>query len=72
MHKYKIIGKTDIVFCFQNSFHILIEFVHVDVHQQLAGEIAEWQANGGFANGTEAINDLRQKSHDVFIINVLC
>lgn len=55
MEKYKIIGVADVVFCFEHVLHKLVEFVHVDVHEKLGSEIAQWKA------GSKAADDTLQK-----------
>ena len=42
---YKIIGVAYIVFCFKFVFHKLVKPIHIHIHQQLRGEVAEWQTN---------------------------
>ena len=46
MENDKIVRVSDTVSHFHFPFQKVIEFVHVNVHQKLAGEIAQRQADG--------------------------
>ena len=43
----KVIGVADVLRCFEKMFGELVERIHVDVGEQLRGEIAERQADSG-------------------------
>src|SRR3989344_3090775 len=61
MQENEIIGVSYIVFYLQLSFQKLIKLVHINIHEELACEIPEWQTNAWFAFRMEAIDDFIQK-----------
>ena len=63
--KYEIIGITDVMLHLELMLHELIEFVHVDVHKKLGGEVAQRKA------GSKAADNTLQKPERVCVRNVL-
>lgn len=62
MNKNKIIGIADVSFDPQFIFDELIQFVHVDIGEQLRGQIAEWQS------GTETLDYFPKKIHEPIVL----
>jgi len=72
---HKIIRISDVVLRFQFVLHILIKLIHVDVHQELRREIAEWETCLGRSDLPKKIrmktpDDLLNESVDVLVGNV--
>jgi len=55
------------VFCFQFVFYILIKFVHIDIYQKLACEIAQRQAITRGSTSWKAIHYLPQEPHNILV-----
>ena len=69
MQDHEIVGVSDAVFYFQFPFEKMIELVHVNVHQKLAGEITEWQTDTGLTRSMEAPHDFPEESDDILIFD---
>ena len=54
--KHKIIGIADVVSHFELVLHELVKLVHVDVHQELGGEVAEWEPDTRLSFSMKTIN----------------
>lgn len=57
VHNHKIIGVTDAIANLQFPIQKLIELIHINVHEELACEIAERQTDAGLVLSMETIND---------------
>lgn len=66
MQEYKIICVPNVVSNFELPFHKLIELVHVHIHEELAGEIAEWESDFSTIH-TEAVDDLLEQPQRTLI-----
>jgi len=47
----------------------MIELVHVDVHQKLAGKITQRQTDMPFVLSMKTSNDFSEEPYDIFICN---
>ena len=65
----EIIRISNVVCDFQISFQKMIELVHVDVHQKLAGKITQRQTDMPFVLSMKTSNDFSEEPYDIFICN---
>jgi hypothetical protein len=50
MEKHEVVSVADVVLDVKNVFfNVLIKLVHVDIHEELRGEVAEGEAYSGFS-----------------------
>ncbi len=68
----KVIGVADITFRLQFPLHVMIEFVHVDIHEKLRGEISERQSDGILPFGRKAVDHLPEQPKDVRVFDMYC
>ena len=64
----EIIGVAEIIFYFQIAFHELIELVHIDVHEELRGKIAERKPHAR-SRRRETPDHFSEKPADSFVGN---
>lgn len=65
--KHKVICVADVVFDFQFVLNKLVELVHIDVYQQLACEITEWQPITRGRTSWKATDDFSQEPEDILV-----
>ena len=65
MNGNEIVGIADVMCDLQYPLHELVKFVHVDVHEQLASQVADGKAGIGFSFHMKTVDELAQKPKDV-------
>jgi hypothetical protein len=70
MQNDEIVRVSDAVSDLHLPFQEMIELVHVNVHQKLAGEIAQRQADARPVFGMETSNHFAQKQDRISAFNV--
>lgn len=71
MKHHEIIRVPDVVPHFQGSLYEVIERIHVDIHEQLARQVADWKTDANASIRTKATHNLPQQPENIGIFDVL-
>ena len=69
MHNHKIISIPHVVFSLEIMLHKLIKLIHVNIRQELRGEIAERQTLAALCR-METTDDFHNERFDIRVWNV--
>lgn len=68
--KHEIIRISNIVFFFKVVLHMMIKFIHVNIHQKLRSEVPERQANTP-PYRTKTFGNFTDEPQNIFVRNML-
>ena len=69
MNNNKVVSIADAITNFRLSFQKLIKFIHINVYEELACKITEWQADAGPILRMKTVDDFAQEPCDIAIFN---
>ena len=68
MHDYEVVGITHAVADFQSPFEKLVEFVHINIHEELTREIPERQTGTRLILCVETAYDFGQQPENIAVV----
>ena len=71
VHDHKVVSITDAIADFQFPFQKLVELVHINIHEKLAREVPERQADVGLALRMEAVDDFGKEPKRVVVLDTM-